>query len=129
MASRKVRVDVRNPAPPKGGGKKPPTRKGAVAQARGLENAMPTGGIRGMKPPTAGDGRITALPYNPAKKPKTGATRRPAIRKKPPTSDGRMYAGGSPNFDESTGQYKTVRPRQVRPAKKKAGGVYGRGML
>jgi len=92
MASRKVRVDVRNPTPPKGGGKKPTTRKGAVAQARGLENAMPTGSIRGMKPPTAGDGRIVALPYNPVKKPKTGATRRPA-------------------------------------AKKKAGGVYGRGML
>lgn len=61
---------------------------------------------------------------------------------KPPTKDGgRMYAGGSPTFDESAGVPRGMKPPTKMGAKKpnvrvpavkkprKAGGVYGRGML
>lgn len=82
MASRRIKADNRTPRPPVGGGKKPPTKKGAVDQVKGINVGF------GKMPTTGTGGSMTTLPA------KKAAVRKPAVKK----------------------------PR-------KAGGVYGRGML
>jgi hypothetical protein len=86
MASRRIKADNRTPRPPVGGGKKPPTKKGAVDQAKSISV-----GFGRMPLPPQGSGSMTAVPYS---SPKKSAVRKPAAKKP-----------------------------------KKAGGVYGRGML
>jgi len=63
MASRRITTDNRTPRPPVGGGKKPPTKKGAASQARGINV-----GFGKMPTPPAGSGRMVTLPYKPSKK-------------------------------------------------------------
>lgn len=63
MASRRITQDNRTPRPPVGGGKKPPTKKAGVAQAKGIST-----GFSRMPMPPAGSGKMTTMPYKPKKK-------------------------------------------------------------
>lgn len=81
MASRRIKADNRTPRPPVGGGKKPPTKKGALDQVKGINVGF------GKMPTTGTGGSMTTLPAK-------ASVRKPAVKKQ-----------------------------------KKAGGVYGRGML
>jgi len=111
MASRRIKADNRTPRPPIGGGKKPPTKKGAVEQAKGINV-----GFGKMPMPPAGSGSMTTLPA------KVGI-------RKPPTKGGKTWATGKQGAYKPSAIGKMPRVPSG-PKRKRTGATkYGRGML
>lgn len=124
MASKRIRADIRNPKPPSGGAKKPPTKKGALGQVKGINV-----GFGKMPMPPAGSGSMTTLPAKASvRKP---ASKKPPIggRKGVPISRGGQSAKAGYADAAEVGWMPSASRKSTAKKPRKAGGVYGRGML